>query len=118
MANAPVCNNAPLVPQDQPQPKTLPTVPEATDLQSALTAINAIRRILQTITHQPPQRPGGISKFKPSQQRGFQEIKQRRVYKRVRVYNPQDKSQYVDVQQIVSMTMADPATGQIWFWQQ
>lgn len=115
---APVCNNAPVASVNQPTPKTLPTVPEAKDLQSALAAINAMRRILQTIVSQTPQHPGGISGFKMAKTQGFQEIKQRRVYKTVRVYNPQDHSQYVDVQQIVSMTMADPATGQIWYWQQ
>jgi hypothetical protein len=96
----------------------LPTIPEATDLQSAINAINAIRRIMQTLIQPPHPVSGGITGFKLQQGRGFQEVRQRRVTRRVRIFNPQDKSQWVDVDQIVGMVMADPITGQTWTWQQ
>lgn len=117
MANAPVCNNAPPGAAVQPDPKTLPTIPVANDLQSAINAINAIRRILQTTLYQPPP-VGGITGFKVQQGRGFSEVRQRRVTRRIRIYNPNDRSQWVDVNQIVGMVMADPITGQTWSWQQ
>jgi hypothetical protein len=116
VSDAPICNNAPPSAPGQPSPKTLPSIPPATDLQSAIMAVNAIRRILQTMIQTPPQ--GGISGFRLRADRGFQEVKQRRVTKRVRIFNPSDKSQYVDVEQVVGIVMQDPVTGNTWSWNQ
>lgn len=41
-----------------------------------------------------------------------------RTNKIVRVYNPQNKQQYVDVKQIVALTMKDKYTGETWVWKQ
>jgi hypothetical protein len=117
MAGAPVCNNLPANTPGQPDPKTLPSVPLATDLASAITAVNALRRIMQTIIAQPPPVSGGLSGFKVQKGKGFHELKQYRVSKVVRIYNPSDKTQFVDVKQIVGVVMADPKTGQTWSWQ-
>lgn len=44
----------------------------------------------------------------------FKEVS--RSTKKVRVYNPQDKTQYVDVKQITSLVMRNSVTGDTWQW--
>jgi hypothetical protein len=46
----------------------------------------------------------------------FQEV--HRTYKTVRIYNPKDKTQYVDVKQIVALQFRDKHTGGTWVWKQ
>ena len=117
MASAPVCNNAlpNVIGQPDPNLKNVPAIPEANDLQSALAAINVMRRMLQQLMN-----PGGIDGFKTqkSKNKGFRELRKFRVTKKTRVFNPNDHSQFVDVEQIVGMVMQDPSTGQTWQWQQ
>lgn len=119
MASAPVCNNAPPAVIDQPTAKGMPAIPEATDLPSLIAAVGILRRIVQQMINSPGF-PGGLSGFKvkTDKPRGFREIKKYRVTKKTRVFNPNDHSQYVDVEQIVGMVMQDPLTGQVWQWQQ
>lgn len=115
--SAPVCNNAAPLPVQQPDPalKNLPSIPEATDLQSLITAVNVMRRMLNNMLN-----PGGVSGFRIQQhkQKGFKELRKYRVTKKTRVFNPNDHSQFVDVEQIVGMVMQDQSTGQVWQWQQ
>lgn len=47
---------------------------------------------------------------------GLTEDRGSRVVKTVRVYNPQDKEQYVDVQQINRMVFKDAKSGETWTW--
>lgn len=118
MTSAPVCNNAAPAVIDQPDPnlKNVPAIPEATaDIASLVRSVNTMRRLLQQIIY-----PGGIDGFKTqkSKNKGFRELRKYRVTKKTRVFNPNDHSQYVDVEQIVGMVMQDPGTGQTWQWQQ
>lgn len=121
---APVCHISPDEPITQPTPRYLPSIPQATDLQSALAAINSMRQILLSLLGQIPQnnlqRNGGSGTRTTQQQSGkkpdagFREIS--RVVQTVRVYNPKDKSQYVDVERINRLVLRDPVTGASWVW--
>lgn len=104
---APVCHIPPAMPNTVPTVKNLPAVPPATDLKSAIQAVNAIRQIVQIITNQQIQQPytnNFIADWEESD----------RVTEVVRVYNPNDKSQYVDIQRINKLTMKDKKTGSKW----
>ena len=155
---APVC----FIPVDenitQPAAKLLAQVPQATDLQSALRAINAMRAALMALMNglnNPQSRNsgefngtngpigfggGGFGNLGPggSQNRGgggpgggifnlkiknnpetgrWSEIPQARITEVVRIFNPKDKSQWVDVERINATTFQDTVTGEQFFWQ-
>ena len=97
---APVC---PIV-RSQPIPGQPPTkrsaIPPATDLPSALRAINQLININNYLD--PLQVP--------------QWVEQSRTTQTVRIYNPNDKEQWVDVERINSLTFADDNTGGLWQW--
>lgn len=112
---APVCNiNAP-APSAEPNSPRLPTIPVATDLASAIAAINALRQIVQALTNQIPVntlgRQGAV-KTQPS----LKEQVSKRTTEMVRVFNPQDKSQFVDVEQINHLQFQDASSGQTLVW--
>lgn len=119
MASAPICH---IPPEDAqiPQPPTrdLPSIPAATDLRSALMAINTIRHVIQVITGQLP--PGGGNNFntKPDPNNKLQWTEQSRVTEKVRIYQNNDPStgNFVEIEQINKLTMADKKTGQTWSW--
>lgn len=77
-------------------------VPKATDLPSALRAIQAITNNFNTLL-----RAGN-----------FSELRQFRTFETVRVFNPSDSSQWVDVQQITGLVFQDPVTGRFLTWKQ
>lgn len=128
MANAPICHVPVPTPIDQPDGIQNPSIPIATDLASALSAINAMRMILMRLANLQPRfdgsgqgpgghggRIGGPSKQNPNKKLGrWNEVN--RTTEKVRVFNPQDKEQYVDVQRINSITMQDSITGEQWLW--
>ena len=97
---APVC---PIV-RSQPIPGQPPTkhsaIPPATDLPSALRAINQLININNYLD--PLQVRNGSSKAAPP--------------RTVRIYNPNDKQQWVDVERINSLTFTDDNTGGLWQW--
>jgi hypothetical protein len=96
---APVCllpNQGQATP-DMPA-KQLTTVPQAVDLPTALQAINNIRNILKFIT--------GPRSF----------IESGRVTQLVKVFNPDDDSQFVIVERINAVTFKDPLTGITFTW--
>lgn len=103
----------------------LPSIPVATDLPSALQAINALRQTINIIINNTtPSNPGGSpgggfkSQNQPNPQANFTEIRANRVTQTVRVFNPQDHNQFVDVQQITGLTFLDPQTKQTIVWSQ
>lgn len=123
MANgAPVCTDSRDEVFTQPTPNNLLAIPIPTDLPSAIQAIKALRAAVMQLTARtggPPPNP-----FKP-QYNGFtskkttsrwSELSQDRVVKKVRVFNPNDKTQFVDVEQINGVTMQDQLTGEKWTW--
>jgi len=79
----------------------MPSVPPATpDLQSLVHTVNILRTIIINMqnTRKAVWRETG------------------RVTEMVRVFNPTDHTQYVDVERINRLTMADQVTGQVWEW--
>lgn len=81
-----------------PQPGIqLPFVPLANDLPSAIQAINALHTIIASTG------PASI-----------RWLEKERVTQQVRITNPQDSSQYVDVLRITKLTMQDQITGDLW----
>lgn len=100
---APVCNIQGTV---QPPSASLPglqPIPKATDLQSALKAIQALTNNFNYLLSAPGN---------------FTENPNLRTYKTVRVFQPGNSAVYVDVQQITSMTLVNPLTGQTIKWTQ
>lgn len=97
-----VCNVAgPVRFPDQTMAKFQP-IPRATDLPSVINAINAITNNFYTLA-----RAGN-----------FVENRNLRTYQTVRVFNPEDTNQWVDVLQITGLTFVDPVTGRTLVWRQ
>jgi hypothetical protein len=116
MANAPVCHIPPTTPDNGQLPKNLPAIPPATDLKSALNAINVMRQIIQIITNQQPiiinqGQSNNSSKFKTASWR-----ESSRKTEKIKVYNPQDKSQWVEIERINELTMEDNNSNSTWRW--
>lgn len=122
---APVCA---IIPPDQPgEPtaKTVPTIPVARDLASALAAINAITAWINA--QQQPKRTaqgtgGGGTTIPPKptpkqpqpQQGRWNEIT--RQTQKVKIVNPQDPTQFVEVEQLTKLVMQDSQTKETWIW--
>lgn len=122
-----------------------PAIPAAVDLPSALQAISAMRQIILVLSGQTPPafrnnmaplnltvrlpygggassgaggggigRGGGGGKNKQPLLGDFNEVD--RVTKKVRITNPKDDQQWVEVNQIQSITWENSATGQTIVW--
>lgn len=105
-----------------------PSIPHARDLQSALAAINAMREAIMLLSQQiqqqpePPARPqtsagagGSGAKTQPKKKKPSWKETQR-VVKKERIENPDDSSQYVEVEIIQALTLTNSATGEQWVW--
>lgn len=98
---APVCpisrSQAPVA-----QAPLVPVVTRATDLPSAIQAINQLIMLQQTTMLFPyiPQ---------------WQEIKRNVIT--VRVFNPKDQEQWVDVERITNLVFQDKSTDALFQWQ-
>lgn len=121
-SGAPVCSDSKDEVITQPIPNNNLAIPVATDLQSALAAIAALRAAVMALTN----RLGGIpaTPFKP-QFNGFtskkttsrwSEVRQARSVKVVRVKQKTNPNNFVDVEQINGLTMQDRITGDKWTW--
>lgn len=113
---APICH---IPPPEQPPNSTapsLPSIPLATDLKSALMALNAIRQILNTITSSSKPLVTNNVTTKNPDKNGSTWVEISRVNETVKVTNPNDDSQYVEVQRINKLVMQDQKTGQKWTW--
>ena len=97
-----VCNVQGVVRQPDQKISQVQGIPRATDLDSALKAIQAI---VNNLSSQQTISPGN-----------FTEDTSRRTSQTVRVYNPTDHSQYVDVEQITGLTFVDQNTGRTLVW--
>jgi len=137
---APICNipqESPLSRGQQPLPKTLPFIPEAVDLRSALMAINAMRQLMFTMfggnntgTSSPAVNPrtaqqqGGVKsgsqtpsgQKKQNNQGRFTEVN--RVQETFKVPIQQDASGdgYVEFTRINRVDMQDNLTKELWTW--
>lgn len=118
--SAPVCPDPRIFPpEQQPDTRQFPSIPPAHNLSSALAAINAMRQLLDYLLNRQPQNNNGggnTGQAKKGAQGKYSEVPGARKTQKVRVYNPNDKSQFVDVEQIVGLTMRDNKTGETWTW--
>lgn len=118
---APVCSIDPIIKPTQPPQAPFPAIPQAVDLPSALRAINAMAAIIRNITGQLGRSSGGgggghtdsRSKQPPKQGRWVQKTVNRKT---VRIFNPQDKTQFVDVSRVANLVMQDSVTGEEWIY--
>lgn len=116
----PVCHIPPPSTPGTPQPFNTPGIPgPASDLTSAIALVNAMRLALMQLLDQIKQNntdTGVTNNFITKEDKRSDWVEVNRVVEKVRVANPTDKSQYVDVERINSLTMQHRATGQKWNW--
>jgi hypothetical protein len=121
---APVCHLPPIVDVPQPAPTTLPAIPQATsDPESLLAAIQALTAGYNQLAGMLDQRPQSVNGVDgqpgaPGQKgkSGGNWTEQSRQVKTIRVFNPNDKTQFVDVQVINQLVMIDQSTSKTWTW--
>lgn len=102
MSNPPVCNvQGPVRLPDQKLAKFAP-VPPATDLQGVIRALQVINNNFNM-----------LARFG-----NFTENRNLRTYQTVRVFNPDNTDQWVDVLQITGLTFIDPVSGRTLVWRQ
>ncbi len=111
---APVCHVSKDQVISQPDPKQMPSIPHATDLASALLAIAALKKIVEHIVL-PPKNNGHGTVLPPPAKIG-RWTQFNRVTERVKVTNPDDPSQFVEIDRIKTLTMVDNVTGEKWVW--
>jgi hypothetical protein len=107
----PVCNLNNRQNVVQPTPATLPQIPVITDLASAINAGNLMRQILQALLNQLPGLANNVAALSPNNPGttafavGGGDFKQTNLTtKNVKVTNPDDSSQFVNVQQVTGVT--------------
>jgi hypothetical protein len=112
-------------PGGDPQVKDIANIPAARDLPSAISAVNNLRSFMYNMLN--PSRggngagPGGGFKIKPSKRSQNQKKIPRwreinRTVRKRRIYNPQDREQYVDVEEITMLVMQNDLTHEVWVW--
>ena len=127
MAICPTCQASFNEVVDQPTPQNTPSIPQATDLQSVIYAVQQLTQGYNQLTGrtgQPGQQgrtgqPGqqGRAGQAPKSKIGrFQELTQQRVTAKVKVYSKQDPETFVEYKQINAMTFKDTVTGEQWNW--
>lgn len=111
---APVCAVSANETIQQPKPVQYPSIPVATDLPSAIAAINAMRQVVQKLSGGFTTSSSGKKNTPAPPQTTFTEIS--RATKTVRITNPNDPTQFIDVERISSLTLKDSQTGETWGW--
>lgn len=123
----PVCHIPPATTPGAPQPLNLPGLPgpaTPNDINSIVSLVNSLRLMLVQMSDQtrarvvaPPTNRRGPGP-PPDKNRDPQWAEVDRQTHKVRVYQNNDKTSqnYVDVEQINSLTMQDRHTGALWRW--
>jgi hypothetical protein len=122
---APVCHVPGTEEIGQPDPKTLPNIPIATDLSSALTALNAMRQWMYSMRGGNGSGDGGTGSGRGGRVGGKKEDPQKKIGRwneisrtkeKKKIFNPEDKEQWVEVERINSLTFQDSLTKEQWIW--
>lgn len=112
MSNAPVCNIDAPTPPGSGITSPLVSVPIANGSNNTY-VINAIRQAIQNIYNQNRSQSSGGGGGGGGGKSALGEFKQTSFQtKVVRVYNPDDDTQWVDVRQVTSVTWKNSTTGQ------
>jgi len=83
-------------------PIQFPTIARATDLQSTITAVNQIKQIIDILTNQFAAEVHWVERS--------------RVTKIIRVTNPQNPENWVDVERIMKLTFQNLVTQELFVW--
>jgi hypothetical protein len=129
---APVCLIQPVISTDQPPPTLFPAIPQPTDLQSAIQAINALTQIVRSLANIQPRQTvsgsgtGSRSGFKgsspnpkspnPQQPGRFEEQAPSRLVKDVTIHSSEDPSTTLTFKRIDRLVFKDSKTGELWGW--
>jgi hypothetical protein len=111
---APVCHVSKDQVIVQPAPKALPSIPNATDLPSALAAIAALKKTIELITQPININNSTNVSAQPAKPQRWSQAS--RTTERVKITNPADQSQFVEIERIKALTMKDQITGETWVW--
>lgn len=79
-----------------------PVIARATDLQSIITAVNQIKQIVDILTNQFAEEVHWVERS--------------RVTKIIRVTNPQNPENWVDVERIMKITFQNLVTKELFVW--
>lgn len=122
---APVCHIAPPVPLGDPGPVNAEFIPEARDMASLIAAVNALRRIAQRNSGGfGGPRPGtglplggstGASTKEEKKKQG-RWSEQTRKTEKVKITNPDDPSQFVEIERINQIIWKDNVSGETFVW--
>lgn len=116
-AQAPICHIPPQKITDAHGPIPLPSIPLATpNLASLVASVNALRQVVQYLAGQKTPAPLITNNFTTKQPEKGRWNEVSRVTENVRVFNPSDKTQFVDVERINQLKMGDKVTGEQWIW--
>lgn len=96
---------------------TIPNIPTATDLPSALVAINVIGQAIAVIAQNLAAAANNTTAASTTATGGtFVQTDQ--VTETVTLTDPNDSTVSVQVTQITGLTMRNPVTGELWIWSQ
>ena len=95
---------------------TIPNIPTATDLPSALVAINVIGQAIALLAQNVTAGSGNTQAAASSTGGTFVQTDQ--VTQTVTLTDPNDSTVQVEVTQITGLTMRNPVTGETWVWKQ
>lgn len=119
----PICHIPPVeLVTNQPTSPAIPSVPVAQpNLASLTAAVNTLRQVVLRISGQNNNNNnngGQTNNFTSTQgaNKKGRWAEASRVVETVRVFNPNDDTQYVDVQRINKLVMKDGVTGEQWVW--
>lgn len=119
MSDAPFCNvKGTVVVPGQTAPVIQP-VPVANDLKSLIKAVAALTNNFNAMNNQLANQSfssGFTTKKDPSKAPTWIEDRGKRVMDKVKVTNPDDPNQFVEVEQIKSFTMKNVKDGTTWVW--
>ena len=95
----------------------IPNIPKATDLPSSIAAINALAQAVAILTTQLGQSSNSSTGATAATvASGFTVVSQKTQV--IRIFDPNDNTVFVDVEQITALTLYDPVTKQTWQWTQ
>lgn len=101
----PVCHIPPEHDTLQPGPKNIPAIPPAgPTIASLVQTVNTMRQVIIMLTNQQARQ--SVQRWTEAN----------RTSSKVKIYDPNDKSVFVEVEQINSLTMQDGVTGETWSW--
>jgi hypothetical protein len=118
MANAPICYVKPLTPAaSAPNIKLTGVIPPTPTIAGLMASVAALNNIV-SLTSGLLAKSGGVNVAGGSGKTvgRWVELPGSRVTATVRIYNPSDKTQYIDVLRINQLTMGDSITGEKWIW--